>query len=1188
MGWLTGWIYQKEVTLVEQSSGAYSDYPTIITAAYDAHMKSDFADCRFTESDGTTLIPYGIVDKTDDVSCTFVIKRDYTSGCSLTVYLYYGKADAADASVDHGPWALAWYLANGFGQSSSAPYGSCTVYRYSASEDIPAWADVIFGGCTANGAYRTYGGRVKINGVAVEWASTAVCNGITVAYQLKWKKYNCADSQYDHGSFVAGASNTVTWGHNNAGDPGFWVSYYPTDPSVSLGSEIAQEAVDLIAKFEVGQNARNLPAEFVVGQWQENLHAQFDVQQETSGDLPAFFEVDHILDLPAQFVVRNVGLTILLGMFDVGQNAEDLKATFDGQVSLNLPAHFEVYRRRADLKAQFTTRQSIPGPVVFGPILIEAATSDAVRFPFQRKSFYALDRTWMFYTDGTNIRFSSSKDGFRWKAPETVRAGVDGEDFSVVEQNGYVHYAYASNLLSGDLYYRRGLLALDGSISWDPEQTAQSTTKYIQRPFIGIDSTDHPWIGYRWNLGSSGASYKIKFRSSSTNDGTWSTDADLEYIDTVFAQFAGSVSPVSGNRMHIFYCYDNGDLFTHLWDGSIGGYTRLGQIRHRLAHSVTSVDDVVYVVLQRRTTNNLVFRKWDGSWGSEVIIQSSLSDIAPAICAIDANELYVFYVDGAMIKYFKSEDAGATWTGPVDLKDVPTIPSYWEFNVFSNSGSPIIGIPVTVGTDASFILYDLDWAPRLHASFFVNQWQEDLHAEFIVAQWQEDLPAQLEVGQGSEELPAEFVIRHTATPLNLGAEFEVGQGAADLPAQFEVGQGSEDLLGAFVVRQETSVDLPAEFIVAQWQLDLPARFRVMKVYDLRGTAGIAFYWQGADNPPESIVDFTVESATGFWVAEFYDGPASLRYVFIPWTQFRETGIDGTRPDLAQVDGFICIVHTSGLRRIDYIHAPFFGNLHAFFTTRHAAAVDLAAGFTSQAVRDLPAEFTVRHPPEGQGFNDLNAQFYVEMSLLPGGGLWDYQYVWQNLAAELEIGTLQGQIEVDPATRAITARTRHAINDRTIVTMCGGYRAYSKGTFTFDAEASAYGGVNPVYTPAFGLVENKHDFFAGGSAHAAMLYTDGAGVWYFYTEDDGDTEGTLLAGIDFTAQHTFKIVWEDATEYPATGRVRLWIDDVLKTTHIVAVPTNNLLFFLLMESYIVAHSADDVWTKLHSFSVTGDT
>ena len=236
--WLPGWSYRKKVTLVEQSSGDYNDYPTIITVAYNAHMKNDFSDCRFTEADKMTLIDYGIVEKTDGVSCDFVIKRDYTAGCTLTAYLYYGKSDAADARVDHRPWALAWYLANGFGQSSSVYTDTnCNAYPHLATDDIPSWAAIAFGGCNANGGFSAYYGRVKINGVAAAWASTVVCTGITTAYQLKWKEYNCAASQYDHGAFVTGASNTVTWGHNHGPNPGFWVSYYPTDPSVSFGPE---------------------------------------------------------------------------------------------------------------------------------------------------------------------------------------------------------------------------------------------------------------------------------------------------------------------------------------------------------------------------------------------------------------------------------------------------------------------------------------------------------------------------------------------------------------------------------------------------------------------------------------------------------------------------------------------------------------------------------------------------------------------------------------------------------------------------------------------------------------------------------------------------------------------------------------------------------------------------------------
>jgi len=173
MGWLSGWSYRKEVTLVEQSSAAYNALPTIITAIYNAHMKTDFADCRFTESDGTTLIEYGIKTKTDEVECEFVITRDYTSGASLTVYLYYGNAAADDASVDYGPWALAWYLANGFGKNPSAfSIHDCNRYDHTETDDIPAWPEHVFGGCTANGGYRAYYGRAKINDVDAKWANT--------------------------------------------------------------------------------------------------------------------------------------------------------------------------------------------------------------------------------------------------------------------------------------------------------------------------------------------------------------------------------------------------------------------------------------------------------------------------------------------------------------------------------------------------------------------------------------------------------------------------------------------------------------------------------------------------------------------------------------------------------------------------------------------------------------------------------------------------------------------------------------------------------------------------------------------------------------------------------------------------------------------------------------------------------
>jgi len=259
----------------------------------------------------------------------------------------------------------------------------------------------------------------------------------------------------------------------------------------------------------------------------------------------------------------------------------------------------------------------------------------------------------------------------------------------------------------------------------------------------------------------------------------------------------------------------------------------------------------------------------------------------------------------------------------------------------------------------------------------------DLSAQFKVGQSWRDLKAGFD-GQTSVDLSGKFISRHVATA-RLHGEFMAGQSAVNLYAEFEAGQGSVNLYGKFIVRHaalkdlkagfdsqasvrlsaeviirhSASANLPGKFTVLQWMEDILSRLRIERIYNLKGSAGIAFYWQGADNPPESIVDFIVESPTGFWVAEFYDGPARLRYVFIPWTLFRETGLDGSRPDMTQIDAFTWIVHTNGLRRIDYIHAPIFGNLYAIFEVRQTTSTNLKAGFRiRQSFKNLAAKFEV--------------------------------------------------------------------------------------------------------------------------------------------------------------------------------------------------------------------------------------
>ncbi len=175
-------------------------------------------------------------------------------------------------------------------------------------------------------------------------------------------------------------------------------------------------------------------------------------------------------------------------------------------------------------------------------------------------------------------------------------------------------------------------------------------------------------------------------------------------------------------------------------------------------------------------------------------------------------------------------------------------------------------------------------------------------------------------------------------------------------------------------------------------------------WDLTGTTGIAFYWWGTGDAPEIRVDFILESPTGFWMSSFYEGPARWRLVFLPWGSFTWVSLPApdldphrhgfNEPDKSQINAFYWTMHTSGMRRIDFIYAPvglFGGNLPAEFIIRHLDSLDFNAGFDIRrsAFVNLPTgEFTVRQSTsrelkvafDGQASLSLPAEFIVQLPL----------------------------------------------------------------------------------------------------------------------------------------------------------------------------------------------------------------
>ena len=304
---------------------------------------------------------------------------------------------------------------------------------------------------------------------------------------------------------------------------------------------------------------------------------------------------------------------------------------------------------------------------------------------------------------------------------------------------------------------------------------------------------------------------------------------------------------------------------------------------------------------------------------------------------------------------------------------------------------------------------------ELGCGFEVGQGSEDLTASFTSSQWQEDLPAQ-------------FTVRQAASQ-DLGASFD-GQAVQSLFAGFIVRPLVElDLAGSLVVRASTSTVLPAGFAVRRdtsgdlaaslevnWIGDLKAGFRVEKIYDLRGTAGVAFYWWGANNPPEALNQLRLETPTGFWYSDFIDGPARLRHVFIPWGSFTWVSAEQrylephrhgfNEPDKSQIDAILFTIHTTGVRRIDYIYAPLMNEFICKFIVRHSDALNLSAGFAVRRsnLDNMPGELVARHASSVE----FGAGFRVGQEVLDLASAFRANI--ERLALPAKFSVLQSEIE----------------------------------------------------------------------------------------------------------------------------------------------------------------------------------
>jgi len=308
-------------------------------------------------------------------------------------------------------------------------------------------------------------------------------------------------------------------------------------------------------------------------------------------------------------------------------------------------------------------------PSIVGTSITKFATS----YPFQRKTFYANGRFWVFYSNGTNMVYRTSTDGVTWSDATAIRACSNGLYFSIWFDGTYLHYAYAS---TSSIYYRRGTPNADGTITWSAaEQTVTTLYNTANLPMVSVDSNGYPWIGYR-EYGSDyyQRPYVVK---SSRNDGVWQTQSGFPYLLSDIADgVVVSVIPLTNGKVLALYSYGGHYLKARLWTGSSWGseIQTSSKLVAGYYHSAVAQSDDVHAVFLKSDTYDIIYVKYSyatNSFGTETTLQANVTPTTAPVISIDpnTNDLYVFwagYPTANHIYYRKYIASTGIWEPTVD------------------------------------------------------------------------------------------------------------------------------------------------------------------------------------------------------------------------------------------------------------------------------------------------------------------------------------------------------------------------------------------------------------------------------------------------------------------------------------------------------------------------------------------
>lgn len=283
------------------------------------------------------------------------------------------------------------------------------------------------------------------------------------------------------------------------------------------------------------------------------------------------------------------------------------------------------------------------------------------RLPWQKNSFYAQGRYWVFYGNYSNMRiyYKTSTDGNNWGSEKRVADfPLYDADWTIYFDGTYVHYtrnlAMKPTSHSG-LAYRRGEPQLDGTISWSSEEQIifDTTHEYGDMSLI-VDSNGYPWISYGYK------NMIPQVIKSSKNDGTWVMADGFPHNFPQFDSIATLVilAPLADGEVYaLFYPWTTIAKFRgQYWNGSV--WLDEGEITMSNPADiyVSPVDIIGYKgeinIVFMSSDLKIKYRKRDsgGHWETEITLDEShcasgeTGGTSPVITVDDSNgNLYVLW-----------------------------------------------------------------------------------------------------------------------------------------------------------------------------------------------------------------------------------------------------------------------------------------------------------------------------------------------------------------------------------------------------------------------------------------------------------------------------------------------------------------------------------------------------------------